>query len=69
MGAMSGILFGLMLVAMLAALIVVIIGVLSMARSADPNNAKRQNKLMQMRVMLQGLALLLAFLAFAVFAG
>lgn len=38
---------------------VLIMGIVSMARGKD---ARKQNKLMQMRVLLQGLALLLLFI-------
>jgi hypothetical protein len=50
----------LVLLAMLATLGVLGFGVLQMIRGGDP---RRSNKLMQMRVVLQGLALLL----FAIF--
>ncbi|MBK5911310.1 hypothetical protein CCR85_07360 [Rhodothalassium salexigens] len=66
---MNAILTPLILIAMFAALVVVFIGVLNMARSKDPDNPKRQNKLMQLRVAFQAIALLLAFIAFSVLAG
>ena len=66
---MQSILIPLILVAMFAALVVVFVGVLNMARNQDPGNQKRQNKLMQMRVAFQAIALLLAFIAFSVLAG
>lgn len=47
------------LVAMAAVAGVLIMGIVSMARGKD---ARKQNKLMQMRVLLQGLALLLLFI-------
>ena len=50
----------LIVVAMLATLGVLALGLLSMARG---NSARRSNKLMQSRVLLQGIALLL-FLVF-----
>jgi len=48
----------LIVVAMLATLGVLGLGLLSMARG---DNARRSNKLMQSRVLLQGIALLLFF--------
>ena len=53
---MSGILPVLVVVLMLATLGVLALGVISMVRGDDP---RRSNKLMQSRVILQGLALLL----------
>jgi len=50
----------LVVAAMLAALGTLALGIISMARGDNP---RRSNKLMQMRVLLQGLAILL----FAVF--
>jgi hypothetical protein len=47
------------LLAMAAVAGVLIMGIVSMARGKD---ARKQNKLMQMRVLLQGLALLLLFI-------
>ena len=47
------------LVAMAAVAGVLIMGIVSMARGKD---ARKQNKLMQMRVLLQGIALLLLFI-------
>jgi hypothetical protein len=46
----------LVVVAMLATLGVLFLGIISMARGGNP---QRSNKLMQTRVLLQGLALLL----------
>ena len=46
----------LVIVAMLATLTVLGVGVVQMIRGGDP---RRQNKLMQMRVVFQGLALIL----------
>ena len=46
----------LFVVAALGALGILAMGVISMARGGDP---RRSNKLMQMRVLLQGIALLL----------
>lgn len=57
---MHTVLMILVLLAMLATLGVLGFGVLQMIRGGDP---RRSNKLMQMRVVLQGLALLL----FAIF--
>ncbi|KZB71128.1 MULTISPECIES: twin transmembrane helix small protein [Thalassospira] len=48
-----------MLIAMAAVAGVLVMGIVSMARGKD---ARKQNKLMQMRVLLQGLALLLLFI-------
>ncbi|WP_417828458.1 twin transmembrane helix small protein [Thalassospira sp.] len=47
------------LLAMAAVAGVLIMGIVSMARGKD---ARKQNKLMQLRVVLQGLALLLLFI-------
>ncbi|HAI29353.1 MULTISPECIES: twin transmembrane helix small protein [Thalassospira] len=47
------------LIAMAAVAGVLVMGIVSMARGKD---ARKQNKLMQMRVLLQGLALLLLFI-------
>ena len=47
------------LLAMAAVAGVLIMGIVSMARGKD---ARKQNKLMQMRVLLQGLAFLLLFI-------
>lgn len=47
------------LLAMAAVAGVLVMGIVSMARGKD---ARKQNKLMQMRVLLQGLALLLLFI-------
>ena len=52
-----------MIIAMLAVLGVLVIGIVSMVKGGEFNK-KYGNKLMQARVMLQGLALLLLFLAF-----
>lgn len=60
---MKTILLALVLIAMFAALIVVLLGVLGMARNQSPESQQRQNKLMQMRVGFQALAIALAFLA------
>jgi hypothetical protein len=53
---MQTLLIVLVVTAMLATLAVLGFGVLQMIRGGDP---RRQNKLMQMRVVLQGLALIL----------
>jgi Hypoxia induced protein conserved region len=55
-GKMQYILPVFVVLAMLGALAALAYGVFSMAKGADP---KRQNKIMQSRVLLQGLALLL----------
>ena len=47
------------LIAMAAVAGVLVMGIVCMARGKD---ARKQNKLMQMRVLLQGLALLLLFI-------
>ena len=47
------------LLAMAAVAGVLIMGIVSMARGKD---ARKQNKLMQMRVLVQGLAVLLVFI-------
>ena len=52
-----------MILAMLAVLAVMVMGIVSMVKGGEFNK-KYGNKLMQARVMLQGLALLLLFLAF-----
>jgi hypothetical protein len=53
---MQTLLIVLVVTAMLATLAVLGFGVVQMIRGGDP---RRQNKLMQMRVVLQGLALIL----------
>jgi uncharacterized membrane protein len=55
------VIIGLLLVAIV---VVLVMGVVGMARSGG-TNPRRSNKLMQARVALQGLVLLLVFLALA----
>ncbi len=47
------------LIAMAAVAVVLVLGILTMARGKDP---RKSNRLMQLRVLLQGIALLLLFI-------
>lgn len=53
---MSGFFFALMIIAMLATLAVLVVGMISMVRGGEFNR-KHGNKLMQLRVIMQGIAL------------
>ena len=51
-----GFLFALLIIAMLGTVVVLLVGVFNMARGGNP---QRSNKLMQLRVWLQGIALVI----------
>ena len=53
----SGILPIILIISMLLALLMVIVGVIAMAKNGNFNK-KRSNKLMRMRVLFQGIAVL-----------
>lgn len=58
-------LFTLLIIAMLGTVVILLVGVFNMAKGGNP---RRSNKLMQMRVWLQGIALLI-FIILALAAG